>query len=252
MAIAPYQPGWFDGEMSCDGTSAAIDRGKSCREEDVPVPGTIVSNGVTQVVVPGDPNEKVGPPGTGPLRVVRVENDLRYTIHFENVITATAPAQEVFVTDKLDPSLDWSTFRVDEIMLGNHVIPVADDAAQFSAREPINDHRAGVTKSWWVDITAQLNPATGRVGWALRTLDPDTGELPEDPLAGFLPPNDTSGRGQGYVSFTIRPKAGVPIGTVIRNRASIVFDTNDPISTNEVWNTVDQPKLQTYLPLIRR
>ena len=62
--------------------------------------------------------------------------------------------------------------------------------------------------------------------------------LPTDPLAGFLPPNDETGRGEGHVSFTIRPRADVQAGTVVTNIASIVFDTNEPILTNQVWNTI--------------
>ena len=64
--------------------------------------------------------------------------------------------------------------------------------------------------------------------------DPDTGDLPVDPLAGFLPPNDAEGRGEGFVSFRIRPVAGLPTATPIRNIAEIVFDENASIFTNQV------------------
>jgi hypothetical protein len=157
-------------------------------------------------------------------------------------------SQEVIVTDSLDPSLEWSTLDFAEVAFGDQIVAAHGD--QFYAFQIIPDYRAGESKSWWVDVTAQLNRSTGRVTWSLRTLDPETEGLPEDPLAGFLPPNDASGRGEGHVSFAIRPKSNVPMGTTIRDRATIVFDTNDPISTNEVWNTVDEPT--TYLPLIRK
>ena len=210
--------------------------------------------GTTTVVSTSyDPNEKTGPPGAGPLRVVRISDELRYTIYFENVITATAPAQEVIVTDYLDLNLDWSTLNFTEVAFGDEIVAATGD--QFNTRQVISDYRAGTSKSWWVDVTAQLNRQTGRVTWSFRTLDPATEGLPDDPLAGFLPPNDASGRGEGHVSFAIRPKASVPLGTTIRNRASIVFDTNDPIGTNEVWNTIGIPETilgKTYLPLIRK
>jgi len=38
------------------------------------------------------------------------------------------------------------------------------------------------------------------------------------------------------------PKDGLPTGTEIRNKASIVFDTNDPIVTPEWLNTLDNSK----------
>lgn len=43
---------------------------------------------------------------------------------------------------------------------------------------------------------------------------------------------------RGYVLFSIKPLAGLPDGTEIRNSASIVFDQNEAIVTNEVLNTV--------------
>ena len=51
---------------------------------------------------------------------------------------------------------------------------------------------------------------------------------------GFLPPEDGTGRGKGWFSFTIRPKAGLATGTQIRNIALIKFDANAPIATNQV------------------
>jgi uncharacterized repeat protein (TIGR01451 family) len=218
-----------------------------------PPPGPVDGSGTTRIIRPIDPNEKLGPPGVGPLHVVRVEDDLRYTIYFENVITATAPAQEVIVTDNLDPSLDWSTLDFAEIAFGDQIIAAAGD--QFTTRQVVPDYRAEVSKSWWVDVTAQLNRQTGRITWAFRTLDPETEGPPDDPLAGFLPPNDDSGRGEGHVSFAIRPKADAPMGTTLRNKASIVFDINEAIGTNEVWNTIGIPgaTLATrYLPLVQK
>jgi len=49
--------------------------------------------------------------------------------------------------------------------------------------------------------------------------------------------------------FSLKPKAGIPVGSRVTNSASIVFDTNDPIETNEVWNTLGY---QVFLPLTLR
>lgn len=110
----------------------------------------------------------------------------------------------------------------------------------------------GDRKSWWLDLEVALDHATGRVLWTFRSLDPQTGELPTDALAGFLPPNDATGRGQGQVAFAIRPQPGTPDGTPITNSASIVFDLNEPVVTNQVWNTIGQPgpMQEVYLPLV--
>lgn len=43
----------------------------------------------------------------------------------------------------------------------------------------------------------------------------------------------------GFVQFRIEQKAGVPLGSVLQNRAGIYFDFNPPVITNTVWHTVD-------------
>ena len=186
-----------------------------------------------------DPNEKVGPAGYGEQHLARVDDEFQYVIYFENKPEAGAPAQEVFVTDYLDPDLDWSTFRLTEIAWGDHIISVPGDTTDFYTRQTVEDHREEVEKSWWVDVQIALNSTTGRVRWIFHTLDPDTGDLPMDVFAGFLPPNDPeTGSGEGHVAFTIRPHADSPNQTLLTNEATIVFDTNEPVITNEVTNTL--------------
>jgi len=52
-------------------------------------------------------------------------------------------------------------------------------------------------------------------------------------LAGFLPPNKAAPEGDGSVFYTMSPKQGLPIGTEIRAKATIVFDVNPAIDTPE-------------------
>ena len=68
-----------------------------------------------------DPNEKVGPAGVGSQHFVPGDEALQYEIYFENVATATAPAQEITVSDTLDSDLDWlkNIGRVDEYDVNN-------------------------------------------------------------------------------------------------------------------------------------
>jgi RHS repeat-associated protein len=193
-----------------------------------------------ELLTPGDPNGKYGTPGAGPSRRVHVGDTLSYTLFFQNVPTAGAPAQEVFLDDLVDPSLDLSTLRVAEIGWGAESVLPPPDTASFALRTRVPDWRAGNAKPWWVDVASELG-AGGRLRFTFRTIDPETGELPEDPLAGFLPPDDPTGRGQGWVTFTARTKTGLPTGTRIVNSATIVFDTEAPITTNEVFNTIGLP-----------
>src|SRR5262249_34163075 len=84
-----------------------------------------------------------------------------------------------------------------------------------------------------VMIELSFNPGTGVVTATFQSIDPSD-ELPPPILVGFLPPEDGTGRGMGYVSYTAMPKAGLPTGTEIRNVASVVFDINPAITTDQV------------------
>lgn len=195
-----------------------------------------------------DPNEKVGPLGTGAQRSVKGSDDLGYIVYFENLALATAPAQEVVVVDQLDPDLDWLTFRPTEIAFGNIIIAGASLPGGFSAQVSIPDFRTDVHKTWQVDITADINYQTGKVKWTFRTLDPLTGQLPVDALAGFLPPNDSTHGGEGHVAFSIRPRSNLANGTLLSNQAAITFDTEATINTNVVTNTIGTDGSTTFIP----
>jgi hypothetical protein len=65
------------------------------------------------------------------------------------------------------------------------------------------------------------------------SIDPAT-SLPPSVDIGFLPPEDGTGRGMGYFSYVIRPKADLTTGTEIRNVALIQFDVGEIIATNQV------------------
>ncbi|MCC6752860.1 MAG: T9SS type A sorting domain-containing protein [Saprospiraceae bacterium] len=43
---------------------------------------------------------------------------------------------------------------------------------------------------------------------------------------------------QGYFSYSVRPKSELPLQTVLRNVASIYFDSNPPVATNEQFHTL--------------
>jgi hypothetical protein len=88
-------------------------------------------------------------------------------------------------------------------------------------------------------VDAGLDDATANVTWSFRSIDPATGELHDDPLIGFLPPNVMPPQGEGNVSFSVELKQGQEIGTQVSNSASITFDLNPPILTNTWVNLID-------------
>lgn len=84
-----------------------------------------------------------------------------------------------------------------------------------------------------VQIEAGVDLATGQVYASFSSIVPGTG-LPPNVLTGFLPPEDGTGRGQGYFSYIIDHVAGLTTGTEIRNIALIQFDRQQSIATNQV------------------
>lgn len=54
-----------------------------------------------------------------------------------------------------------------------------------------------------------------------------------------LPPNMNAPEGEGYVDFSVDLKPGLANNTRIKNKATIIFDYNEPIETNDYVNTLD-------------
>ncbi len=192
-----------------------------------------------QPVVPRDPNDILGPQGFGDEHWVAATDTLGYTVRFENASDAAAPAQEVVITQQLDADLDWRTFRVDDFGFGDQRVELDAKNAFYSKRIDLS-----ATKGYLLDVSVAIDVTTGIVTWKFTTIDPATGELPLDAQLGFLPPNKDAdgvedGRGEGFVSYTVKAKRTVTTGTVVDAEARIVFDTEEPIDTPPIFHTLD-------------
>ena len=86
-----------------------------------------------------DPNAMIGPSGYGPSNFVSGAAQTRfpYQIDFENSPTATAPAQQVVITDTLDPNLDLSTFQLTEIAFGDTVLTIPPGSQDYQTTVPM-------------------------------------------------------------------------------------------------------------------
>lgn len=193
-----------------------------------------------------DPNDKVGSHGVAEARFLAGEEPLRYVVFFENLETATLPAQEVVVTDLLDASkIDFSTFSLGPMGFGDKKVVPPPGLTDF-----VRDVDLRPDKNLIVRIEAHLDKNTGLLTWRFTSIDPLTGQPTTDPLAGFLPPNLMPPEGEGSVLFTVKPKQGVVTGTQICNQAAIVFDVNLLINTPEWCNALDNtPPQSRVLPL---
>jgi RHS repeat-associated protein len=204
----------------------------------------------SEEIDPGDPNNIIGPAGAGadPLPVdfgpgqVRFDGFVNgttpfgYRIDFENKPTASAPAQVVKVMQTLDADLDFSTFHFGSFGWGDFKVEVPADANGTSFHTTVD---ATATLGVKVQVDAELNTLNGQLLVTFTSLDPQTNDVPADPLAGFLPPNTTSPQGDAFLTYSVQPKTGLANGTRFDALATIVFDTEAPLDTPSVHNTLD-------------
>ncbi len=182
-----------------------------------------------------DPNEKLGPDGFGVEKFVGIKQPLEYRINFENLATAGAPAQRIFILDALPPTLDARTVRLKEIGFKQNRIVIPDNQAFYQTRIQLGPDLNNLL----ADISAGLDIVNRRLTWTLTAIDPQTGERPLDPFLGLLPPNNEDRDGEGYVIFTVEAVATNPNRTEISNLATIYFDENEPIVTEPTSNMLD-------------
>ncbi len=176
-----------------------------------------------------DPNQKIGPAGIGPAGWLTGDAPFAYRIDFENDAEATAPAQQVDIYDPLDPALDWTTLRVTSVGWADTIIAAPPNSPWFETSVPMEQD--GVT--FEVQIQVGVDMVTGLFEAHFWSIDPTFG-VPPGVETGFLPPEDGTGRGMGFVEYIIEAKPGLESGTEIRNVATIIFDLGENIDTNQI------------------
>ena len=195
-----------------------------------------------------DPNIKTGPTGYNTLNYTRWQDPFNYTIHFENLATATAPASEVRIVDHLDTTLlDMNTFQFTGFGFSDTstIFTIADSLF-------IKDIDLRPNKLTIVRVEGRLD-SVNRVSFRFTSFDPNTMNLVTDFSQGFLNPNINGIEGLGYVRLQVRPKSGLPTGTLINNEASIIFDENPAIETPVWFNGIDKDKpASNVLPITDR
>lgn len=185
-----------------------------------------------------DPNDIIGPPGAGGARYLTADEPMPYTIRFENQAAAAFPADTVVITHTLDADLDPASVVLGPLGWGGRLLDPPAGAAVWD-EQVLADGMA---------VHVVVEQVGRELTWTLRTLNPVTGQPPEDPSAGFLPPNDSPPQGEGFVSFSVDPIL-LPDGAVVEAQAEIIFDSNPPIQTNVWSNTIDRvPPTATVAP----
>lgn len=192
--------------------------------------------GFSKAVNSFDPNEIYGYVAQSGSKAVKDGlRDLYYTIQFENDTTfATAAAHDIYLTDTLDAAkFDLSTFAPTRIKIGNKTADLTGEK-NFVTTVDMRPEIYAIAQ-----VEGSFDEKKGIAKWHISSLDPMTMEPTEDVFAGVLPVN-TSGQGVGELSFDIKLREGLPHGTMVSNRAGIVFDTNETIMTPTWMNVVDR------------
>ena len=185
-----------------------------------------------------DPNQKLSVAGFGDEHFVAGSRTVPYRIEYENLgpgsvpapaMPATAPAQRVEISDQLTGDLDWNSVEFSEFGFGDFLFRVPSGRQYHSQTVSVNYDG----KSLEVDIELRFDALTGMLTAVFQSVDPET-LLPPSVLVGFLPPEDGSGVGRGFVGFRAGIRPGIPSGTELRNVALIRFDGQSVIATNQI------------------
>lgn len=186
-------------------------------------------------MTPCDPNDIIGyTDPSGGKYVGNHVTQLPYTIEFENdPDLATAPAHVIKVTDIFDPEIfDISTFAMKEIKVGNKSLRFNGES-EFTKTLDMRPEINSVAQ-----ISLSVDKKTGKAEWTFESLDPMTLEKATEMIQGILPVN-IDGNGCGEIKFDISLREGLSSGKMFGNKASIIFDSNDPIETPNWENTLD-------------
>ncbi len=171
------------------------------------------------IVAAFDPNGLTGPGGYGARNYVPFDQALPYSIAFQNLTNATAPAQVVVIQNSLSTNLDLASFEFTSVGFGDYMFAIPPGSQHYEHTERIVVN--GVELD--VSIEAKLDYLNRSVQVEFDSLIPDTG-LPPTVDLGFLPPEDGTGRGNGHIDYLVRPVAGLATGAEIRNVAVVAFD----------------------------
>lgn len=182
-----------------------------------------------------DPNAKYGPGNNGDRKYINHTKSVDFKITFENLATATAPAAYVEIRDTIDKAVfDIKTLQLGVFSWGDSLVACDPNEQNVSILKNIKPVHPNFLR-----IDATTDTAKGIVVWKFWTVDTVTLQLTNEPFEGFLPPNTDGVTGAGYVTFSIAPQPTVTNGTILKNKATIIFDENPDITTDEWEYRID-------------
>lgn len=182
-----------------------------------------------------DPNELTGPLGVDSVRWVSNNDELSYTVFFENDPSfATAHAQIVDISIDVPDVRLLNDFKLGAYTFANRSYEIPNEPNFYSMRLDCRD-----SLDIYVDVLAGMDIENKKTYWRLSSIDPESGHAPWEVDRGLLPVNDSTHVGEGFVTFRIKPYEELVTGDTISFFANIVFDSNDTIPTNRWCNRID-------------
>lgn len=225
--INDFSFGKVDTSISC--YSAFFSKKPNC-------PPTPPQGGTSTPVNSLDPNDIHGYVAeSGSKYIGKDVKTINYMIEFENDSTfATSSAHKILLVDTLDVDvLDVTSVVPKSMKIGKHDCDFTKKASGYVATIDMRSEINAIAQIS-VNVTDK-----GVMNCEIISLDPMTMEPTDDIMAGILPVNDASGRGQGMLTFMVNLKSGLKDGIEISNKADIIFDSNEPISTPYWINETD-------------
>lgn len=194
-----------------------------------------LSAGASDNVNSHDPNDLVGPQGYGTGNFIAPGMEMRFMLRFENEAEATAPTHWMRAFTTFDEAYDLDSFTLNSLYVAGNLIELTEGRDSFNQKVVLTvDGKEVLT-----EIAVNLDRETRELKAEFTALDPQTGLMLQDPLKGMLYPNDETGRGDAFITYTITAKQELTTGTTIHNAADIYFDFNDVIPTPEIDYTID-------------
>jgi len=193
----------------------------------------------TSVYTSKTPEDKFGPAGFDAsdvlpgdeVRFIAQDQTLDYRVEIWNKPTAVVPTQDAIIIDRIDPTVfDVSTLEVTRVGFLNWDLPISSGQVVDMRIDcmPEMNIAVEIKAGLGMEVPGFANNAdideNTLVFW-FHTIDPATGEWPEDPMAGFLPPfNPETGFEIGWIEYTVDPVDGLATGTELANVAYVEFD----------------------------
>lgn len=183
-----------------------------------------------------DPNDIYGYTAESGSRFMSDKvQQMDYRIEFENDTTfASASAHIVVIKDTLNANyFDLNSYSPRSVKIGDREESL-DGSPQFVRTIDMRPQINAIAQ-----VEGFYDKIKGIITYRFTSIDPMTMEPTDDVMQGFLPVNYDGKSGIGEVAYDVKLRQSFPDGTQIPNKASIIFDTNDPIETPLWVNTID-------------